>query len=68
MPTYIVIYRSIHTEIWEVEAECLGQAENSWGEKGHMVCEPLYEEIVKASAGGKYVFPEGKFPDFVRVS
>lgn len=62
MPKYIAIYRTVITEIWEVEAEHSEAAKSNLTENGHMICPPFYEEDVQVQRAGTFVYREGQFP------
>ncbi|MDI6029442.1 hypothetical protein QBK99_25155 [Corticibacterium sp. UT-5YL-CI-8] len=67
MPKFIVVYRTIVTEIWEVEAAHSEAAKTGLAEKGYMICPPLYEDQLEIQRAGRFVFPEGKFPSFQEI-
>lgn len=62
MPKFIAVYRTIITEIWEVEADHSEAAKSNLTEKGHMICTPFYEEDVQVKRAGSFVYRKGQFP------
>jgi hypothetical protein len=67
MPKFIAVYRTIITEIWEVEAEHSEAAKSNLTENGHMICTPLYEEDVQVKRAGTFVYREGQFPSCTEI-
>lgn len=62
MPTFIAVYRTINTEIWQVEAPNSVEAERNFMQQGHMICQPLFEDSVELRRAGTFVIREGEFP------